>query len=140
MLMPSYIISGDSDFAMYVGLSGPFYMSDIMIKDLKLTITKDPIKSFKIYTGQAAVADKLEEILQPKLGQSPFENITKNDKGRVPKYPIYSGVADPMVRMLLALIVGCDACPGGVEGMGPKVAYETLQRFSAHSGRALLST
>jgi hypothetical protein len=33
--------------------------------------------------------------------------------GNTPSYPIFSSVKDPMVRALLAVVVGCDACPGG---------------------------
>jgi hypothetical protein len=106
-------------------------MSNILINQVFYLVRYVP-------TRRPAVAEKLQEILQPKLGRSPFENVAQKHKGCVPKFPIYSGVVDPMVRMLLALYVGCDACPGGVEGMSPNVAYENeTYSAAAHSGRAL---
>ena len=114
-----FFISGDSDFAVYVGPNGCNGLADIMLKDLKLTTNKEPIRSCKIYTGQKAVADRIEAILRPKLGRSPFDQ-TKG--GRIPERPIFSGVHDPMTRALMAMVVGCDACPGGVAGSGPKAA------------------
>ena len=38
--------------------------------------------------------------------------------GSIPKYPIFNGITDPIVRALLAMIVGCNACPGGAKGSG----------------------
>ena len=125
------IISGDSDFAVYVGPGGCNGMADIMLKDVKLSMIKEPVQSCKLYTGQKAVADQIEAILQPKIDRSPFDN------GRVPQYPLFSGQKDPMVRALIALLVGCDACPGGVDGMGPKVAHELLTKNSSLSGTVL---
>ena len=58
--------------------------------------------------------------------------------GSVPKYPIFNGITDPIVRALLAMIVGCDACPGGAKGgSGPKVAMDLLSKYSRDSGRSL---
>jgi 5'-3' exonuclease len=42
-----------------------------------------------------------------------------------------------MVRALIALLVGCDACPGGVSQKGPKVAFNLLKKHSNLSGEAL---
>ena len=78
-----------------------------------------------MYTSQQSVADQIEAILD-------------GFKGRVPTYPIFSGVDDPMVRALLALLVGCDACPGGVKGKGPMVAFKLLKKYGNKlSGGAL---
>jgi hypothetical protein len=126
------VVSGDSDFVVYVGPNGRNGTADVLLKDLKLTMTKEPIKSCRLYTGQKAVADRIETILQQKLGRSPFEN-----EGRVPTYPIFSGVVDPMVRALLALYVGCDNCPGGVVGQGPKAASKLITKYSNLSGPTL---
>lgn len=85
------IISGDSDFAMYVGPSGRKGMADLILKDFKLMMakTKEPIKSCKVYTGQKAVADRIDAILRPKINQSPVET------GRTPEHPMFSEVKDP---------------------------------------------
>jgi 5'-3' exonuclease len=43
-----------------------------------------------------------------------------------------------MFRALLALLVGCDARPGGVKGKGPMVAYKLLKKYDKQlSGGAL---
>ena len=78
-------------------------------------------------------------MLEPELGHSPFENSAddKSRDGYTPSYPIFSGVKDPMVRALAAMVVGCDACPKGVVGSGPKDAHELLSRHSDKSGTEL---
>ena len=129
------IISDDSDFAMYIGANGV----DIMIKEVRIKQNGDPITSCRLCTGQESIANLIEAYLNPKLGHSPFAK-SKDDKridGNIPKYPVFSGVKDPMVRALVGMIVGCDACPGGVEGSGPAVASELLQKHAGKTGAAL---
>jgi hypothetical protein len=91
------------------------------------------IRSCKVYTGQKAVANLIETILQPKLGRSPFEA----NGGRIPEHPVFSGVNDPMVRTLTAMVLGCDACLGGVIGSGPKTVSVLLKKHSDLSGDVL---
>lgn len=79
-----FVVSGDSDYIVYVGPAGDDGTMDVMIKDLKLKMKNELCKSGKIYTGQKVVAEKVEALLYPKLGHSPFD-ATKG--GRVPKYP-----------------------------------------------------
>jgi hypothetical protein len=55
----------------------------------------------------------------------------------MPKYPIFRGIEDPMVHALLAVLVGCDACPGGVKGKGPKAVHELIWKHSNLSGKQL---
>jgi 5'-3' exonuclease len=131
------IISGDSDFCVYVGPNGQSGLGDIMLKDFQIIKADESIKGCKLYTGQKSVADLIEAILTPKLGHSPFDKRDKNFSGRTPGYPAFSGVDDPMVRALIALLVGCDACPGGVSQKGPKVAFNLLKKHSNLSGEAL---
>jgi len=76
-----FIVSGDSDFAVYVGPNGQNGLADVILKDVKLTMTKAPIRGCKVYTGQKGVADLIESILTPKLGYSPFE---QEKGGRIP--------------------------------------------------------
>jgi hypothetical protein len=86
-----------------------------------------------VYTGQKAVADLIKSILQPKLGRSPFEA----NGGRIPEHPVFSGVNNPKVRALIAMVLGCDACPGGVIGSGPKTVSVLLKKHSDLSGNNL---
>lgn len=46
------IISGDSDFAMYVGPGGPDMLGDIMIRDIKINQRLSTITSGILVTGQ----------------------------------------------------------------------------------------
>lgn len=52
------------------------------------------ISTCRLCTGQENIAELLNEILQPRLGYSPFDNDKANKHGdwNVPKYPIFSGV------------------------------------------------
>ena len=129
------LVTNDSDLPMYIGPNG----TDVMISEISIRKTGEPIKECRLYTGQEATASLLGELLETELGHSPFENSTvhKNRDGYTPSYPIFSGVKDPMVRALAAMVVGCDACPKGVAGSGPKDAYELLRKHSNKSGTEL---
>eukprot|EP00957_Ditylum_brightwellii_P100747 7678910-Ditylum_brightwellii.AAC.1 len=50
--------------------------------------------------------------------------------GSSPDYPAFNGVHGQLVRALLAMTVGCDTCPGGVKGCGPKVASKLLLKHN----------
>ena len=113
------VISGDSDFSMYVGPSGIDGFGDLMVKDLKLSSRKGIAEAGKIVTGQKAVANRIDEILGPHLN---LDSVFVGGAANVPKYPMFDGVADPMA-------VGCDACPGGVDGIGPKKAMELYNQI-----------
>jgi hypothetical protein len=49
-----FIVSGDSDFAMYVGPSGRRGLADIMLKDMKLSTKKEWIFGMPLVTGHSA--------------------------------------------------------------------------------------
>jgi hypothetical protein len=121
----------DGDLHIYVGTSG----CDVMVKDICPSPTNEPIVCCRLSTGPQAVADKLEEIIQPMLGYSPFlkDPIQKLD-GNLPKYPFFSGVDDPIVRTLFSMIVRCTACPGGLEGEGPKKVSPFLRKHEGMPG------
>jgi hypothetical protein len=87
----------------------------------------------QVYTGQKVVAELIDGILKTKLGHSPF-NDKRSVDGRVQLYPFFSDVKDPLLRALTAILLGCDAYPKGVEGAGPKVAHELLEKHRRLSG------
>ena len=115
---------------------------DIMIKEITIQMRGEPIKACRLCTGQENTAKLIEEILQPELKHSPFEKVknSKTHDGNVPKYPIFSGVEDPMVQALVGIVTGCNPCPKGVIGSGPKVAYELLQKYPNKLGIMLHET
>ena len=47
----------------------------------------------------------------------------------VPKHPIFEGVEDPKLRILMAVLIGCDVSPGGVHGAGPMWVANTLKEI-----------
>ena len=115
------LVSNDGDFHMYIGTSG----RDLMLKDLKISIKGEKVSTLRLQTSQKVVADQIETLLSKNLSHSPFSSHGKND-GTVPTYPIFNGVNDPIARALIAMMLGCDACPGGIKGFGPRAAFDML--------------
>jgi hypothetical protein len=113
------ILSGDSDFAMYVGPGGPDKFGDIMIRDVKINQKQSTVTSCSLVTGQEAVASKIEDILISKGLSNVFQTR--------PKYPLFNEVEDPKMRALMALALGCDALPWGVPGVGASSLHNLLQ-------------
>ena len=112
------ILSGDSDFAMYVGPGGADNLSDIMIRDIKINQKQSTITCCTLVTGQRAVATYINNILLNRglTAAFPIE----------PKFPLFDGVTDPNMRALIALALGCDALPGGVPGVGASSLHNIL--------------
>ena len=77
------ILSGDSDFAMYIGTGGPDGLGDIMLRNPEMKKRNGQISSFEIWTGQSKVVDHINRVLSTKRG-AVFV--------KVPKYPIFDGV------------------------------------------------
>ena len=44
---------------------------------------------------------------------------------------------DPIARALIAMMLGCDACPGGLPGVGPVNASKIFDKFKGKSGEQL---
>ena len=57
------ILSGDSDFSMYVGPGGPDQFGDIMLHDIKINQKHSTITSCVIVTGQRKVTTMVEDVL-----------------------------------------------------------------------------
>ena len=119
------ILSGDSDFAMYVGPGGPDNLSNFMIRDIKINQKQSTITSCTLVTGQRAVASSIDNILSNRglIAAFPIE----------PKFPLFDGVTDPKMRALIALALGCDALPGGVPGVGASSLHNLLSTCSNSS-------
>jgi hypothetical protein len=112
------ILSGDSDFAMYVGPGGLDNLGDIMLRDIKINQKQSTITWCTLVTGQRAVASEIDNILSNRglTAAFPIE----------PKFPLFDGVTDPKMRALIALALGCDALPGGVPGVGASSLHNLL--------------
>ena len=117
------ILSGDSDFSMYVGPGGPDNMGDIMIRKIKISQKHSTITSGTIITG-SQVARRIEELLSHCEQSSVFPVE--------PKFPLFDGVNDPKMRALIAIALGCDALPGGVPGVGAASLSNLLTMCSNH--------
>ena len=97
------------------------------------------IKECRVYIGKKDAANQIDFILKTKLSHSPFDNdksVNSHD-GHAPDYLIFSGIKDPRVCALIAMLVGCDACPKGVEGTGLKVEKELIDKHCNLSGSEL---
>lgn len=44
---------------------------------------------------------------------------------------------DPIARASIAIMLGCDAFPGEIPGIGPKAAFCIFQKFNGKSGQHL---
>lgn len=127
------ILSGDSDFAMYVGPGGPDSLSDIMVRDIKINQKQSTITCCTLVTGQRAVASEIENILSNRglTAAFPIE----------PKFPLFDGVADHKMRALIALALGCDALPGGIPGIGASSLHNLIVTCNCSSeGHVELAT
>jgi hypothetical protein len=79
------IVSGDSDFPMYVGPGGPDKLSDIMLRDIKINRKQYTIRDCTLVTGQRAVAEKIDEILLRKRASA--ATVLTPVCIQVPKFP-----------------------------------------------------
>lgn len=76
---------------------------DIMIKEIHIKQSGDPITSCRLSTGQESIANLIEGYLSSKLEHSPFEKSKAKSKdskridGNIPKYHVFSGIDDPVV-------------------------------------------
>lgn len=104
------ILSGDSDFAMYVGPGGPDNLGDIMLSNIKVHQKQSTITSCTVVTGQRKVATYVDGILTSRglVDVFPVE----------PKFPLFNNIRNPKTRALLGIALGCDVLPGGVPGLG----------------------
>lgn len=78
-----------------IGVNG----MDVIISEISIKKTGEYIENCRLYTGQ-------ETTLELELGHSHFEKSTanKNRDGHTPFYFIFSGVKDPTVQALAALV------------------------------------
>lgn len=118
------ILSGDSDFSMYIGPGGPDNLGDIMIRDIKINQKQLTIIGGALITGQGCVAGKIEEILSNRGPSLVFPAH--------PKFPLFDGFDNPKMRALIAIALGCDALTGGVPGLGASSLYNLLQKCQPH--------
>ena len=89
------IISGDSDFAMYIG-PGLDIKADIMLRNIKLDRAQSKIESCVFVTGQESTAAFLENAVgKQSIGGLLFPPSAKPTA--VPPHPFFGGVANAQV-------------------------------------------
>ena len=106
------VLSGDSDFQMYVGNGGPDGLGDLMLRNPYIRSRTNRVETVEIQTGQLAVKTYVETCLRRKRGD---EDLWQS----LPRYPLFDGLADSMLRAVVAVSMGSDVNPGGVDGLGP---------------------
>ena len=94
------IISGDSDFPMYIGTAS----CDLMVGSVKLDIGSLSLRSAKFVTGQDSVQKWIHQTLQSKITTDIFPSSPdgKNNK-HTPSCPVFDAIDDPMCRAILAV-------------------------------------
>jgi hypothetical protein len=103
------ILSNDSDFAAHLGDDGLF------IKEFCYSPREQSVSKFVLSTGNKVVAEMWAGILQ--------QNYTAVDGQEAPVWiveptsPVFEGMADPRLRALVAVGLGCDTWPGGVTNL-----------------------
>jgi len=112
------ILSGDSDFAMYIGPGGPDEFGDIMLRDIKVNHRQSTTIGCSLVTGQSKVASKIEELFSNRGLRGVFPTR--------PKFPLFDNVDDPKIRALIGIALGCDALSGGVPALGASVLQDLL--------------
>ena len=75
-----------------------------------------------LQTSQKVVADQLKE---------------ERNSPKLPRFSMMWQMADPIARALIAMMLGCDACPGGLPKIGPQKALEIFEKFKGKSGKQL---
>ena len=94
----------------------------IIFGDSCITITKCTGKTFNI-------ASTCKKTLTDAISCLPLQRQQKI-KFHDPQWPLYSGISDRRLRVLIMVIVESDVCPGGVYGAGPGWVQTTMNAIS----------
>ena len=122
------ILSGDSDYSMYVGPGGPDGLGDMMLHDIKVHQKKLTITCCTFVTGQRKVATYINGLLSNRglVNVFPVQ----------PKFPLFDNVHNPKTRALIGIALGCDVFPGGVTGLGPSSLNNILSTIDLQADGA----
>ena len=113
------ILSGDSGFAMYVGLGGPNKLGDVMLRNIKVNHQQSTINCCSLVTGQSKVASMIEELSSDQGLSGVFPTQ--------PKLPLFDNVYYPKICTLIDMGLGCDDLPGGMPGLGASLLQNLLR-------------
>lgn len=113
------IVSGDSDFSMYVGPSGRNGLGDLMLRNPQIQSRSSKLLSFEIVTSQSRVVQFVDRVLGNKMGNKPLWKS-------VPKFPLFDKMDDHQARALIAIALGCDVNPGGINNLGASAVFKFL--------------
>ena len=101
------IVSGYSDFSMYIGASGP---TNIMIRDPKIKANCLLFTNSIILTGQKKRIEWIDSRLHSMAKNYYFPTQ--------PPSLVLDTMEDPLSHSLLAVVMGCDVYPGGIKWFG----------------------
>ena len=78
--------------------------------------------------GKAKICSTSRKTIEKALS---YLDAKSKDKAKivVPQYPIFEGVEDAKLRILMAVLIGCDVSPGGVHGAGPAWVNHILKEI-----------
>ena len=105
------ILSGDSDFQMYIGASAS---TDMMIWFPKIDYNSSSFKKAQLVTGQKGIMTWINNSLQLKGTNNYFPKDLP--------FPIFDDMKDPLCRAFLAVALRYDVFPRRLRDFGPAKA------------------
>lgn len=86
--------------------------------------------AIKEYTNSRVILSSTSKATLEDAVSCLSDESKKKVKWTCPKHPIFEGITDMKTRILIAVIIGCDVCPGGVGGIGPQKVEEKMKQIS----------
>ena len=91
----------------------------------------DSCIAIKEYTAKKVVLSSTSKQTLEDAVSCLSDESKKKVKWTHPKHPIFEGITDMRTRILIAVIIGCDVCPGGVNGIGPSKVEEKMKQIQS---------
>jgi len=91
----------------------------------------DSCIAIKEYTAKKVVLSSTSKQTLEDAVSCLSDESKKKVKWTHPENPIFEGITDMRTRILIAVIVGCDVCPGGVNGIGPSKVEEKMKQIQS---------
>lgn len=109
------ILANDGDYPVLVG------ENCLMMSSFKYIPSNACIKKIELQSGYLGIIEKAREAA--KIATSTFKKA---------KNPILDSLSDPRMRCLIAVGLGCDTYPGGIQGLGLATVAQKLPLHSTY--------
>jgi len=121
---------------MYVGSGTVEGLGDLCLKINQLSQKDAKVESFTFVTSQTKVVEQIEKCISQEMNTKifppkfPSQKGKKNSKLKPQALKlIFDDVKSAEERALLAVGLGSDVWPGGIEGFGPAAAYRMMNEL-----------